>query len=494
MTNQENKDNDIPQTGGLAERLKRVKTTRWIRFGIVSVIFFAWVAWLGNWWVALAWLLLCDIYLTQFIPWTWWKHSKNKAVKTVMSWVDAIVYALVLVYFIFAFLGQNYQIPSSSLEKTLLTGDFLWVNKVLYGPRVPQTPLHFPLTQNTLPILDCKSYFDKPQLEYHRLKGWRKVERGDIVVFNFPAGDTVALKVQNPDYYTLAWHYGADRIKNDPATFGEVIYRPVDRRENYVKRCVGLPGDRLMIKNDTIYINGEPLPEPKHIQYNYLIQSSSRAPISEDVWEQLGVAVSDRNQVEVNGDDLAYLLTMGFNYNGDGSVNPVYISPLTYEARDAALKMPEIGKVVKLPASEMMPMYPIWADYRWSRSNYATNVRDGGILIPKRGTTLLLNSFNLPIYRRCIVNYEGNTLDVAADGTISINGEVTDRYTFKMDYYWMQGDNRDNSADSRYWGFVPEDHIVGSPMFILVSLDKDKPMFGGKIRWNRVFRDANPDK
>lgn len=172
------------QTGSLRERLGRVKKTRWVRFGIVSLIFFAWVAWLGNWWVALWWFLLADIYLTQFIPWNWWKFSKNSLVRTVMSWVDAIVYALVLVYFLFAFVGQNYQIPSSSLEKTLLTGDFLWVNKMVYGPRVPMTPLHFPLAQNEL--FGMKSYIEKPQLEYHRLKGLRSVERGDIVVFNFP--------------------------------------------------------------------------------------------------------------------------------------------------------------------------------------------------------------------------------------------------------------------------------------------------------------------
>ena len=155
-----NEEVKVRQTGTLRERLARVKKTRWIRFGIVSAIFFAWVAWLGNWWVALAWLLLADIYLTQFIPWNWWKFSKNKALRTVMSWVDAIVYALVLVYFLFIFVGQNYQIPSSSLEKTLLTGDFLWVNKMVYGPRVPQTPLHFPLAQNEL--FGFKSYIDKP--------------------------------------------------------------------------------------------------------------------------------------------------------------------------------------------------------------------------------------------------------------------------------------------------------------------------------------------
>ena len=155
----------------IMSRLRAVKPTRWIRFGLVAAIFLTWVAWLGNWWVALWLLLLIDIYLTGYIPFSWWKKSSNPMVRGVMSWVDAIVYALVLVYFVFTFIGQNYQIPSSSLEKTLLTGDYLWVNKMAYGPRVPTTPVHFPLVQNTLPVINTRSYLEWPQWRYHRLKG-----------------------------------------------------------------------------------------------------------------------------------------------------------------------------------------------------------------------------------------------------------------------------------------------------------------------------------
>ena len=456
-----------PQTGNLKERLARVKTTRWVRFGIVAAIFVAWVAWLGNWWVLLALPLLADIYLTQFIPYTCWKAIKNKAVRTVCSWIDAIVYALVLVYFLFLFVGQNYQIPSSSLEKTLLTGDFLWVNKMVYGPRVPQTPLHFPLAQNVLPILNCKSYIEHPQLEYHRLKGLRSVERGDIVVFNFPAGDTVALNCPNPDYYTLVAENGREVVKNHREVFGEIIYRPVDRRDNYVKRCLGLPGEWFSMKNGIVYINGKPLDEPENIQFRYIVTTDGTV-ITEQVYDELGVSKDDR----------------GFN-------GQFYEMPLTYEMVKKLKSYPWVTAVERVTdemlvgSNDSMLTYPVGYDYGWTHNNY------GSLWIPKKGATLKLTLDNLPKYERCIKNYEGNKLEVK-DGKIYINDKEATSYTFKMDYYWMMGDNRDNSLDSRYWGFVPEDHIVGTPMIILISFDKNKAGLG--IRWDRILKSANPDK
>ena len=451
-----------PQTGSLRQRLGRVKTSRWIRFGIVSAIFLGWVYWLGNPWVLLAWPLLADIYLTQFIPWAWWKGLKSGLLRTVMSWVDAIVYALVLVYFLFLFVGQNYQIPSSSLEKTLLTGDFLWVNKIVYGPRVPQTPLHFPLAQNVLPVIGCKSYIEHPQLPYHRLKGLRNIERGDIVVFNVPAGDTVAVKCPNPDYYTLIYERGREAVWNNPDVFGEVVYRPVDRRDNYVKRCVGLPGEWIAVKQGHIYINGVEQPEPENVQYLYYVKTNGRT-ITPEMFDELGVSVDDRHQV----------------------AQDVYVMPLTATMRDRLKAYDIVDEVERtMPdPSECMITYPVGTDYGWTHNDY------GPIWIPKKGVTAELNMKNLPQLERIIKNYEGNSLEVK-DGKIFINGKETTRYTFKMDYYWMIGDNRDNSLDSRFWGFVPEDHIVGTPMVVLISFDKDK----GGVRWNRIFKTANPDK
>ena len=470
--------------GSLKQRLARVKRTRWIRFGIVAAIFIAWVIWLGSWWVILFLPLLADIYLTQYIPWTWWKRSKNRTVRYVMGWVDAIVYALVLVYFIFIYIGQNYQIPSSSLEKTLLVGDYLWVNKMIYGPRVPNTPLHFPLAQHTIPVLNCKSYIDWPQWDYHRLKGFRNVELYDIVVFNYPAGDTVTLKVQNPDYYTLCEIVpgGRTAIRNNKAKYGDVVYRPVDRRENYVKRCVGLPGNTFQIKNNIIYLDGKPLKEPKNVQYNYYVQTDGRA-IDEATWELLGISRDDQMTVPITmPEEKLGAMSMGLTVNPDGSVPQVYQLPLTAEMREKMKKISWIVNIVPTPAREVINVYPITHDYGWTRADY------GPVWIPKKGESLDLTLDNLPIYERVIKNYEGNTLEVR-NGKIYINGEIATRYTFKMDYYWMMGDNRDMSADSRYWGFVPEDHIVGSPMFVILSIDKDKG-----IRWNRFFADANPDK
>jgi len=470
------KEEYVRQTGSLKERLGRVKTTRWVRFGIVALIYVLWTIWMGNPLLLLGLLLLGDIYLTQFLPWGAWKGWKPGPLRTLMSWVDAIVYALVLVYFLFLFVGQNYQIPSSSLEKSLLTGDFLWVNKVTYGPRVPQTPLHFPLAQNMLPFLNCKSYIDHPQLDYHRLKGLRSVERMDIVVFNFPAGDTVALKQSEnhfSDYYSLCMERGRDVVWNNKEIYGDIIYRPVDRRDNYVKRCLGLPGETLQIKDGIVYVGGKAVPQPKNVQYFYYVETDG-TQIGEDLFEELGVSVEDRH----------HALDMY------GNVLPnLYILPLTSDMLASLKSKPWVQSTQRYQPdqSESLQTYPLGVDYGWTHANY------GPIWIPKKGAKIDLTLQNLPLYERCIRNYEGNTLEVKGN-QILINGKPATSYTFKMDYYWMQGDNRDNSLDSRYWGFVPEDHIVGTPSIILISFNKDHKLYDGGIRWNRVFKMPNPDK
>lgn len=467
-----------------------IKASRkqWIRFGVVLALYLLFIIWLKSWLGIVVIPFIFDAYITKKIPWTWWKKSKNKTVLTVMGWVDAIVFALVAVYFVNLYFFQNYVIPSSSLEKSLLVGDYLFVSKMSYGARVPQTPLHMPLTQHTMPIFNCKSYLEWVKWDYKRVDGQGKVQLNDIVVFNFPAGDSVATALQAEDIYRLSYQAGKELskpidmsglsledqrlvfdyyyqvgrkyINDNPQSFGEIVVRPVDRRENYVKRCVGLPGQILQIENRVIYLDGKANKEPDNVQYRYFVHTKGMLP--DDLCHELGISK----------EDLA-------GYYTDESV---YNMPLTAKAKDALLARKDIVTAIEnTPDDDAGGLYPLNKLTGWTVDNY------GPIWIPKKGETIELSLDNLPLYERPIHAYEGNALEVK-DGKIFINGEETTHYTFKMDYYWMMGDNRHNSADSRFWGFVPEDHIVGKPIFIWLSLDQDRGWFDGKIRWSRLFK------
>lgn len=462
--------------------MKKIEKKQYIKFAIAAVLYGLFILWMQNGWLALGYILLADIYLTKYIPWGAWKKTNNPTLKSIYDWIDDIIFALVAVYFINLFIFQNYQIPSSSLEKSLLVGDYLFVSKVSYGPRVPNTPLSFPLVQNTLPILNCKSYLDWPSWDYKRVAGLGQIQRNDIVVFNFPAGDTVATLQQNPDYYTLVQMYGREAVHMNKQSFGEIIYRPVDKRENYVKRCVGLPGDSLSIRNNQVYINGKAAQNPKNMQLNYFVETET--PLTETMFRNWGVSRDDYMPYgqPCTVTDPETLSFLGFQPNANGAYNLVYRFPMTESMVAQVKKLPSVKKVIVEPEIIGGTMYyPVDYDNGWTRDNY------GPIWIPKRGATIELTQENLALYRRCIKNYEHNELE-EKDGVVYINGEKATTYTFQYDYYWMMGDNRHNSADSRSWGFVPEDHIVGKPIMIWLSLDKDRSLFDGGIRWNRLFR------
>lgn len=462
--------------------MKKIEKKQYIKFAIAAVLYGLFILWMQNGWLALGYILLADIYLTKYIPWGAWKKTNNPTLKSIYDWIDDIIFALVAVYFINLFIFQNYQIPSSSLEKSLLVGDYLFVSKVSYGPRVPNTPLSFPLVQNTLPILNCKSYLDWPSWGYKRVAGLGQIQRNDIVVFNFPAGDTVATLQQNPDYYTLVQMYGREAVRMNKQSFGEIIYRPVDKRENYVKRCVGLPGDSLSIRNNQVYINGKAAQNPKNMQLNYFVETET--PLTETMFRNWGVSRDDYMPYgqPCTVTDPETLSFLGFQPNANGTYNLVYRFPMTEAMVAQVKKLPSVKKVIVEPEIIGGTMYyPVDYDNGWTRDNY------GPIWIPKRGATIELTPENLALYRRCIKNYEHNELE-EKDGVVYINGEKATTYTFQYDYYWMMGDNRHNSADSRSWGFVPEDHIVGKPIMIWLSLDKDRSLFDGGIRWNRLFR------
>jgi len=464
--------------------MRKATKKQWITFVLVAILYILFVVWYGNYWLLLVLPFIFDIYISKFIPWGSWKNVKNPTLRKIAEWTDAIVFALIAVYFINVFIFQNYKIPSSSLEKTLLVGDYLFVSKVSYGPRVPMTPLSFPLAQHTLPIINTKSYLDWPKLEYRRLKGFGNVQRNDIVVFNFPTGDTVPRKVDNPDYYYLVKFYGREEVNSNKARYGDIVYRPVDRRENFVKRCVGMPGDTLQIINNDVYIDGAKQALPKKAQFNYFVETNGEL-WNEKTFRQLNVSLHD---FKIMGEP-EILEAIGIQKNEYGQYNPVYLMPLTQEALQK-LQKGNMARSIHIEPDDWMKkfydvgtpdIYPFTADFGWSRDNY------GPLWIPKKGAAITLDEKNLALYSHCIVNYEGNTLQRNGN-QILINGKPADSYTFKYDYYFMMGDNRHNSRDSRSWGFVPEDHVVGKPILIWLSLDDDRGWFSGKIRWNRIFR------
>ena len=456
---------------------------QWIKTIVWMLVYILFICWVGNLWWLLLLPFIFDAFITHFVPWYGWKNNKNKSLVSLFGWIDAIGFALIAVYFINTFLFQNYQIPSSSLEKSLLVGDFLFVSKASYGPRIPNTPLSFPLVQHTFPVINTKSFIETPQWEYRRLKGFDSIKRDDIVVFNFPPGDTVSLKVTNPDYYTLCYMYGREMVNNRKDLFGDIVYRPVDRRENFVKRCVAIAGDWLQIKDNKVYVNGQPQKKIPGIQYNYLVQTDGTL-LTRNVEDNLGISVEDDSLLikagqseELNAQHAAQILEIGLDPK-----LPVYHFPLNEERYINLQKVAGVTKII-LEQSRRLDVYPLGGHKNWTRDNY------GPVYVPKKGAAIVLNSYNLPIYERIIRVYEHNKLEVR-NGLFYINDKLAKAYTFKMDYYWMMGDNRHNSADSRFWGFVPEDHIVGRPVFVWLSLDKDKGWFQGKIRWNRFFINA----
>jgi signal peptidase I len=435
----------------------------------------------GDFWPLIFLIFVIDLYWTKFIPWSWWKGLKNPLLRSVMSWVDAIVFAVVAVYFLQNFFFQNFQIPTTSLEKTMLAGDYLLVSKVEYGPRIPMTPLSLPFFQHTIAIGEHefgKSYIEHPQVEYRRMAGLHRIERYDIVVFNYPSGDTVATKHQNDDYYRLRFHNGVARMHQDRETFGDIVYRPVDRRENYVKRLVGMPGDTLQIIDNRVYIDGSELEDPRYLQHMYFIHTNGTS-IPERTWRNLGVYREDLSSVTHNASGVYDALGLTPD-SVTGNYHPLYLAPLTNEMIEALRKLKNVAEIIPVPADFFGKdyVYPLSETNPWTRADY------GPIWIPKAGQSIALTPDNVALYERCIRNYEGNTLEVTPEGGYLLNGTPADRYTFRMDYYWMMGDNRDNSADSRYWGFVPEDHIVGTPLFVWFSVDKET----GKWRWDRIFK------
>lgn len=479
------------------------------------------------------------------------------------EWVDAFIFALVAAHIIRTFVFELYNIPSSSMEKSLMVGDFLYVSKTSYGPRFPMTPIAFPLIHNALPFTNgkVKSFSDIIELPYHRY-GKCDVERFDATVFNFPDGDTLSVEYQsNVSYHSIVRQVSRDNhidmnasrqyVNGPDQPFGKIITRPVDKRENFIKRTIGLPGETLEIRHRMVYINGKPIDNPENLQFRHIVELQMGAnPLSPDELLGMGISNEDASMMQLMGDyqctylrmskirldkiissadmrSMVYgwepvytadlgatdgfdnfadsteflvklyvdyqawptlsgkLTAMGFSEEAVNKARYCYYTlPLTQEKVQMLLARTGVERIIPaevFPGYREYEIFPYMESKNWNVDNF------GPVWIPKAGATVELTADNLPVYRRAIEVFERNKLEVRG-GKIFINDKETTSYTFKMDYYWMMGDNRHNSADSRYWGFVPEDHIVGKATMVLLSWDKDQKSFLKKIRWNRIFR------
>ncbi|MFZ4784964.1 MAG: S26 family signal peptidase [Flavobacteriales bacterium] len=452
----------------------------------------------------------------------------NKKKSFGREWGEAIIFAVVAASVIRSFFLEAFTIPTPSMERSMLVGDYLFVSKMSYGAKLPQTPVSIPFVHNTIPGTMINSYTDWFSLPYFRLPGFGEVERFDPVVFNFPHGDTILVHpfLSGHDYYSLLRNEGlsiaakeigpkfqgtSDSLNAfiiqqyfanenkykalaranfidrqlcstcgspDRTSKGVVVEglraRPVDKKENYIKRCIGMPGDNLEIRNRQVFINGGAIENPEGLQYNYLVKLSTNLTPQQTqnsvakMMDEFELNWQESKDVDIKNGLIQLALT------GDIANK---IANLSFVDSISVVDHP----IVDNNAGDLFPNTNLAPYKTWTVDNY------GPIHIPAKGETIQLDVQNLPLYRRVIEVYEANALEVK-EGKIFINGAETTSYTFKMNYYWMMGDNRHNSADSRFWGFVPENHVVGKAVFTWFS--KEDPNYRGSsaIRWNRMFR------
>lgn len=420
------------------------------------------------------------------------------------DWADAILFAVIAATIIRTLTLEAFTIPTGSMEKSLLKGDFLFVSKVSYGSRMPMTPISFPFVHHTLPFTaSTPSFLEWWTLPYFRLPGFGDVERNDVVVFNFPEGDTVVADIQNQSYYqilrdaTLQMGGSYTDIVTQSGIYlaarnaiwqnQDILVRPIDKQENYIKRCVGLPGDSLQIIDGQLYVNGEVADNPEHMQFVYYVfaNSSIMQGLTQGVDAQGNYRWLGQSDWLKDDYDIYYEEQYILDVNKEAGKVKLRLA-LTETDVQTMSQVPGIDSIVSTiepdtgVAHPSLAIFPNHPKITWTKDNF------GPICVPAEGTTVELTGMNLQLYRRIIEVYENNTLEIR-DGKIFINDQETSTYTFQQNYYWLMGDNRHNSQDSRYWGFVPHDHVVGKGSFIFFSKDPEAGMFSGGIRWGRMF-------
>ena len=478
---------------------KTVLKNKYFKTAFWMLAYTFWVVWLDAYWMLIGLPIVFDLYYTRKVNWTFWKPRDPKKKTFVTEWVDAVIFAVVAATIIRMFLIEAFTIPTSSMEKTMLVGDYLFVSKYHYGPKLPNTPLSFPFVHHTMPMTShTPSYLEWIKWPYDRLSGIENISRNDIVVFNFPEGDTVCSGFQAASYYSLIRQMASSYCNQNNIPYnlkygrelmltrkpyGEILVRPVDKKENYIKRCVAIPGDEIKLVNSQMYINGEKQETFKAMQYNYFIATGGQS-INKKFLEKYGISNEDASSaqrfVQIQ-DDINFIRTD--SVLSKLNMANLYIFPLTPEKAEQMKQNSFIKAVVRYvkPAGQynegVFPHKPKL--YSWNEDNF------GPLVIPKKGMKIALTSSNIYLYKRAIEIYEVNKVEIK-NNKIYINDVEADSYTFKMDYYWLMGDNRHNSADSRFWGFVPEDHVVGKALMVWFSSDKDKS-FPANIRWDRLL-------
>ncbi len=485
-----------------------------------------------------------DLLLASLFPYIYFAYlGFNKEIKYfgvtdirsessfIKNWADPIIFAVVAASIIRGFFFEAFTIPTSSLEKSLMVGDFLFVNKVCYGAKVPQTPIAFPFAHHTLPFTQStKSYLEWIKIPYFRLPGYSKPKNGEIVVFNYPDGDTVALGMQNMSYYQLvreiassikqedggkksdevyqeqAWNY----VNGPQKPFGEITGRPADKREHYVKRCVAIAGDKLEIKDGEVYINDVKQEMPEHAQHRYIVatkgplfgensQNNMHEPVLSnfELLEEYDIYVTEASKIENPNDTSAIKIPNDTSY---------YDLNMPVDVAEKIKKIQGVYYAHKKiePKGKRDPrIFPHHKHFAWNNDNF------GPMILPSAGMTIQIDTGNICLYEKMLSTYDNGIHQITTSGTqVLYDGKPMTSYTFKQGYYWMMGDNRHNSADSRSWGVVPFDHVVGRPVFVWFSMKdpKNNPITGksilgsltknshdGKFRWERFMSYVSED-